>query len=201
MRNRSDLGFVLMAPLFLLVATPAWSQSAPNPAATPVTVASIVSGLTAAGRSAAGDIYVVHQYGANLGLAPADVAQFDSKYARLSTAANGLLNTLASSVASNHIEQAKVQTAFASVLSQAKDLDAAVGAVQGKNQANSNATQYGLPLLGLFKSVAPVLNAIAGALGGTIDIGQRAAIAARIRQVQWPDVKAAGAGAQPAARP
>jgi hypothetical protein len=201
MRNRSGLGVVFTAALIALLATPAWPQSAPSAEATPLTVTNIVSGLTAAGRSAAGDVYIVHQYGANLGLAPADVAQFDGKYTRLSTDANGLLNTLASSVASNHVEQGKVQAAYASVLSEAKDLDATVAAVQAKNQANSNATQYGLPLLGLLKSVAPLLNSIGGAISGAITAGETAFLAAQIRLGHWPDVKAATAGAQPTSPP
>jgi hypothetical protein len=197
MRNRSGLGFVLMAALISLVAMPAWPQSAPSPGPIPITVTNIVSGLVAAGRSAASDVYIVHQYGANLGLAPADVAQFDSKYVRLSADANGLLNTLASSVASNHIEQGKVQTAFASVLSEAKDLDAAVAAVQTKNQGNSNATQYGLPLLSMLKSVASFLNPIDGAIATSAG----PALAAQIRLGYWPDVKGATAGAQPTSPP
>jgi hypothetical protein len=201
MRNRAGLSFVVTAALLLLAATSAWPQSAPSPKPSAITVTDIVSGLVGAGRSAASDVYTVHQYGANLGLGPADVAQFDTKYARLSADANGLLDTLASSAQSNHVDQTKVETAFASVLSEAKDLDAAVAAVQTKNQGNSNSKQYGLPLLDLLKTVVPMLNPILGALDGTVTAGDGATLAAQIRQGRWPDVKAATAGAQPTAAP
>jgi hypothetical protein len=180
------------------------------PAAPTRSVPSIVTDMIAAGRNAASDVYAIHQYGANLGMSPAEITRFDISYVKLAGGANGLLDAMAFSVQTNTVDAARIQAQAAALAQQGQDLDAALAQVQSRQQSTSSPTQFGLNIGDLLKTVVPFLSPVAGVVTQVLDYSSkskataqsdRQALANSIRQEYWPDVKTATAGGWPVATP
>ena len=207
--------FVLLA--FAALASPASAQSvpAPSPAPSPQSITDVVSGMIEAGRLAAGDVTIVHQYGASLGMPNPDIVAFEIQYEKLASSANGLLAALAFQVeGKDPVDEAGMRASAATILANTKGLDDALGSVQAAAQAQRRSTEgtrggfdFGKFLASIFPVISPViaiLNSGADYKKKVTDmaVSDRQSLAARIRSNYWPDVKTATGttGAQPAAK-
>jgi hypothetical protein len=199
-----------LAVASLLCGAHAAGAQSPAPAqAQAQSVAEIVSQVAQAGRSAASDVYVVHQYGPNLGLSTDDVAKFDAQYSKLSADANGLLDTIAAAVASDRLDPKKLAAATKVVADEGHALDDTIAGLKARSRSSSP-SQFGLSPADLFKPIASVLDFGGGTVSLTIvtrstaggeTSEQRAAFAAEIRRQFWPDVRNAGQGVVPSPSP
>jgi hypothetical protein len=210
MRSRIAVANGLVVVLGILTMQPVRPQSAPTPKPTPPSVAGVVTDLIAAGRNAASDVYVVHQFGANLGLSPSDIAQFDISYVKLSASANGLLESMVFSLQTNTVDTAKIQSQADLVGQQGQALDLAVTQLQKRQQSTGSPTQFGLDLGSLLKGVTGALSPVLGIVTQVLDIASknkasaqadRQNLATSIRAEFWPDVKVAGSAGWPTPAP
>lgn len=211
--------FVLGAVTVLALspAAPAFAQTAlaPSPLPSPQSITDLVSGMIEASRLAAGDVSIVHQYGANLGMPSADIVAFEIQYERLSSSANGLLAALAFQIeGKDPVNEAALRAQAATILANTKALDDSLAAVQAAAQAQRQSTagtRGGFDFGKFLSSVFPIISPIVAMLSSGVDfkkkvddmaVSDRTSLATRIRGNYWPDVKTATGttGAQPAAK-
>jgi hypothetical protein len=193
----------------------AQTAPAPSPLPSPQTITDLVSGMIEASRLAAGDVSIVHQYGANLGMPSADVVAFEIQYERLASSANGLLAALAFQIeGKDPVNEATLRAQAATILANTKALDDSLVAVQAAAQAQRQSTagtRGGFDFAKFLSSVFPIISPIVAMLNSGADFkkkvddmagSDRASLATRIRGNYWPDVKVATGttGAPPTAK-
>jgi hypothetical protein len=193
----------------------AQTAPAPSPLPSPQTITDLVSGMIEASRLAAGDVSIVHQYGANLGMPSADVVAFEIQYERLASSANGLLAALAFQIeGKDPVNEATLRAQAATILANTKALDDSLVAVQAAAEAQRQSTagtRGGFDFGKFLSSVFPIISPIVAILSSGADFkkkvddmagSDRASLATRIRGNYWPDVKVATGttGAPPTAK-
>ena len=193
----------------------AQTAPAPSPLPSPQTITDLVSGMIEASRLAAGDVSIVHQYGANLGMPSADVVAFEIQYERLASSANGLLAALAFQIeGKDPVNEATLRAQAATILANTKALDDSLVAVQAAAEAQRQSTagtRGGFDFGKFLSSVFPIISPIMAILSSGADFkkkvddmagSDRASLATRIRGNYWPDVKVATGttGAPPTAK-
>ena len=193
----------------------AQTAPAPSPVPSPQSITDLVSGMIEASRLAAGDVSIVHQYGANLGMPSADTVAFEIQYERLASSANGLLAALAFQIeGKDPVNEAALRASAATILANTKALDDSLAAVQAAADAQRKAsagTRGGFDFGKLLAAVFPVISPVVALLSSGADlkrkvndmaVADRTAMAARIRSNYWMDVKTAtGATGTTSAQP
>jgi hypothetical protein len=204
--QRRAFVFAALSTFVVAPSAPLLAQTAPapSPVPSPQSITDLVSGMIEASRLAAGDVSIVHQYGASLGMPNADIVAFEIQYEKLASSANGLLGALAFQVeGKDPVNEAALRASAATILANTKALDDSLAQVQAAADAQRKAaagTRGGFDIGKFLSAVFPVISPIVAMLSTGADlkkkvddmgVADRNSMAARIRSNYWMDVATA----------